>query len=852
MTAPVPKTRSPGARAALEMAVNRVAFSLAIGLYLLCGRPSGAEVAGLAGYVGFAVLLLGWLLLRPERGRLLTIGLSLVADTAMITLGMLLDGAGNAGFYPLYLWVILGYGIRLGLPALVGATILSLAGFGSVVATIPFWRGHPALAASLLLSLLVLPLYASTLIRRLSRALREAEEANHAKGMFLAAISHELRTPLNAILGSVSLIEEMPLGEEQRSLFDAIRTGTRALLSLIGGILDFSRLEAGRMPVSQEAVDLPTLLAEIRDLVVLAAQNKGLQLSLHAAADVPLTLTADRKHVLEILLNLASNAVKFTQVGGVSIGVERLAAAGKGTAARPERLRFDVQDTGIGIAPEALAHIFDAFSQADSSILDRFGGTGLGLAICRQLVTLMGGEIGVESHVGHGSRFWFSLPLQQPHVTAGEGADEAPLLAEPSLPGRAVLLCDDPALAESLEARLNQRGLAVRQAASVTEVVAPLGGRPPGEILLIYRRDPGGDLPGDCALLSRLDPQAGVPRVLLSRGDSAAVPAAMLRRHFITELRLPLDEAALDRACRLAGATTRAEQVAQEEPAERSELSAPAARGTRPMRILVADDNETNRRVVRMILERAGHHVVLTEDGMEAMDAAEDESFDLVLMDVNMPRMNGLETTRMLRIAMPPTPHLPILALTADATAETERRCLDAGMDGCVIKPITPARLLEAVQGYAPAPAPSEQGAAQTGAAVSLIADHPRFSAGEPALDQGVLDELRALGGDQFVEELLDGFQSDASELVERIEAAVEAGDMNAFRFELHAVRSAASNIGAVGLRRITQGREITPPALRQAGAEVVRQLRHELTCLDRELAAMKRAERPRDASERG
>jgi two-component system, sensor histidine kinase RpfC len=806
-------------RNAREMALNRMVFGLGIGIYVIATSPSLGELVGLGCYVLFSILLLAWLLLRPGRYEKTAIGCALVADLGIITVGMHLDGPGNAAFFPLYLWTILGNGFRLGLTALMVAMAMACAGFAAVIVTTPFWRNQPALSASLLLSLLVLPLYSSTLIRKLSRARLEAEKASHAKSMFLAAISHELRTPLNAILGSVSLIEDTPLDEDQRSLFNAMRTGTRALLSLIGGILDFSRLEAGRMPVSSEAIDLPAFLVEIRDLVGVEAHAKGLQLSIHVAAEVPLEIVADRKHLLEVLINLSANAVKFTQIGGVCVSVETLPAE----AGKPPRLRFGVTDTGIGIAEEAVGRIFEAFSQADDSILDRFGGTGLGLAISRQLVMLMGGEIGVDSRPGRGSTFWFTLDL----VAAAPGT--LPVAAtSPDSPGRVALLCDDPALGEQIEAALLRNGLAVRRAASVTEVIVPAenaesAGRRSGEVLVLYRRDPGGDLAADCALLGKLDPRAAIPRILLSQGAEPAIPSAMLRRHFITVLQTPPDDVALERACRLAlAATTRPSP-----PYSRETAAADTA--GRPLRVLVADDNETNRRVVRMILERAGHHVELSEDGMQAMDAIESASFDLVLMDVNMPRMNGLEATRLLRLAMPATPRLPILALTADATGETEQKCLDAGMDGFIVKPIAPARLLAAVKAQADLqPVPQDEGA------VTRIATHPRFAATVPALDQTVLDELRTLGGDSFVEELLDGFVADAHDLVERIETALEAGDMTAFRFELHGLRSAASNIGATALREATSGRDITQATLSVAGRTLMRRLRHELACLDR------------------
>ncbi len=816
-------------RHAREMALNRLAFGALIGVYFAAagsGRPLQMAVLS---YLGFACAMFAWLRWRPSRMRA-SFACALLADLGMISFGMHLGGAGSAALFPIYFWVIQGNGFRLGIKPLFFGMGVAFTGFAAVIATTPYWRDQPALSFSLLAALIVVPTYSSTLIRKLSRARLQAEQASRDKSMFLAAISHELRTPLNAILGSVSLIEDTPLDDEQRSLFGAMRIGTQALLSLISSILDFSRVEAGLMPVKHEPVDLAALLVELRDLVAIQARMKSLQLSIHAAADLPLTVLGDRKHLLEVLLNLASNAIKFTETGGICLCVE-LAAS---DADRPDAgrvLRFEVSDTGIGIAPEAQQRIFDVFSQADPSILDRYGGTGLGLALCRQLVGLMGGEIGVDSRPGEGSTFWFTCPLEEP---ASEAA-----AAEVPAATAAVLLCDDPDLVGTIEAMLRARGLTVRLASRLQGVLSPPGGKPGGEILFLYRRDPHGDLPGDCALLGRLDPQAAMPRILLSRSPAQAPPTAMLKRHFMTALTVPVPEATLARACRLAAAAAARPGLSRPEAMAAPDGTAPArapapepsARpARRTLRILVADDNDINRRVVRKILERSGHHTVLVDDGLQAMDAMESAAFDLVLMDVNMPGLNGLEATRLYRIAMPPEPRLPILALTADATTETERNCIQAGMDGCITKPITPARLIARIDALFQEDQPPARDPG-----VALIANHPRFPSAIPALDLSVLAELRVLGGSEFVDELLHGFIADAHGLIKRTDEAIDASDMTAFRFELHAMCSAAANVGAASLRDAAVSRDVGQATLSKGGRVVANRLRHELACLERE-----------------
>lgn len=829
----------PRLRHGREMALNRLAFGILTGIYFTIAGSGPALLIAIVSYVVLACALLAWMRWRSAHALDTTLGCALIIDVAMISIGLHFGGSGNAALFPLYLWMILGNGFRLGIRPLFFAIGAASAGFAAVIATTPYWRSQPTLSFSLLASLVVLPAYSSTLIRKLSRARLEAEEASRAKSMFLAAISHELRTPLNAILGSVSLLEDTPLDEEQRSLFDAVRVGTQALLSLIGSVLDFSRVEAGLMPVTHQPLDLASLLVEIRDLVAIQARLKSLQLSIHVSPDVPLRIIGDRKHLLEVLVNLAANAVKFTESGGICLSVELATPAPGSPGNHPCHLRFEVSDTGIGIAPEALTHIFDVFSQADSSILDRFGGTGLGLAISRQLVTLMGGAIGVDSRPGQGSSFWFTIDL----VVAPDQQDAT--TAEPRMAAStAVLLCDDPALVETIEASLHAQGLAIRHAAGLQGVLAPLGEKLNGEILFLYRRDPYGDLPGDCALLGRLDPLATMPRILLSHVNALPLSSMMLKRHFITALPIGASGAAMARACSLAAAATgRSGMLQLRDGSERGPVTGRPASdavgstplgvirpGQRILHVLVADDNDINRRVVCKILERFGHQVSVAEDGNQAVDAMETEPFDLVLMDVNMPGMNGLEATRLFRLSMPHSPRLPILALTADATTETQRNCLEAGMDGCITKPVTPARLIAAISdlvGADPAPV-RDRG-------VMLIADHPRFPSMIPALDPAVLSELRTLGGAGFVAELLEGFIADAHLLIGRVDAAVDAQDMTGFRFELHALCSGAANIGAAALRDSAASRNVSQATLRTTGRVLAQRLRHELACLERD-----------------
>ncbi len=811
--------QTDGLRHVRDMSLNRLAFAVLTYLYFFaCGACALLYVC-LTFYTVFSLGLTVGSRLAPRRPVKLALFCAIVADVGMISAALHLGGGGEAALFPLYLWMILGNGFRIGNQALFLASAMSCLGFAAVVASTPYWASQPSLSLSLLLALLVLPAYSSTLISKLSRAREQAEAANRAKSMFLAAISHELRTPLNAILGSVSLIEDTKLDDEQQSLFTATRAGTAALLSLIGGILDFSRAEAGLMPLSHELVDLPALLVEIRDLIAMQARLKSLRVSIHAAPSVPPRIMGSRKTLMEVLLNLASNAVKFTETGGICIAV----ALEPQTSAQPAKLRFEVSDTGIGVADEAQARIFDVFSQADASILDRFGGSGLGLALCRQLVTLMGGEIGVESAAGQGSTFWFTARCGE--AEQHEGSTDSTVIR----PGAAaVLLCDETALAEAIGVALRAQGLAVRHVGALQTLRDAPSPEGLEEILFLYRRDAAGDLAADCAILEQIDPRGVMPCVLLASPASLSECRETLRRRFVTAMAIPAPAETLRRACLWAIAATNKPSAGKSNQ-ESNDARRQKAIGFARLHVLVADDNAINRQVLGRILERSGHRVTMALNGGQALDAMEAQPFDVVLMDVNMPVMNGLEATRLFRLGASPDQPMPIIALTADATAETEARCVEAGMDGCITKPFTPARLAAKIEELVRPASPA------SGKELARITDHPRFASRLPCLDPGVLAELRSLGGEDFVASLLEDFVTGSDVLIGRIQNAVEARDMAGFRFELHALCSGAANLGATALLDGAAARDMTEATLATAGPVLLHRLRHELARIERE-----------------
>lgn len=498
-----------------------------------------------------------------------------------------------------------------------------------------------------------------TQARELAEARAAADRAGQARADFLAVMSHEIRTPLNGILGFAALLQDLPLGTpigpDERDYLGIIAQSGQHLLQLVNDILDFSRLDAGRLTLERTAFDLRGLVRNAIDLLQPEARRKGIELNLHLAADLPLRAAGDPARLRQVLLNLVGNGIKFTETGSVSIDVRMTEDDGALV-----RVQFRVSDTGIGISPEAMERLFTAFEQADSSISRRFGGSGLGLAISRQLVRQMGGDIGVESRQGHGSTFQF-------------------------------------------------------------------------DVVLSARR-------------------------------------------------------ASDRV----------------QPVAVTEVSKTSDQGLTPCRVLIADDNATNRLVATRILERLGHHVTSVENGSEAVSAVQSGSFDLILMDVMMPEMDGLQATSQIRALGGQAGRTPIVGLTANTAPEDLAACLTAGMNGVATKPISAAKLIEAmtealagmaapmsgVTGPVPlSPVPAGP--------VPLAQENRRF---DPAVLDRLLISHRNHGQkDAELARAIDAFIARANDLTAQIRALQEGDDLAAL---CAAVRRLGPDAARYGLMR--------------------------------------------------
>ena len=711
---------------------------------------------------------------------------------------------------------------------------------------------------------------ARRLERELSDAKAAAEAAMMAKGEFLATMSHEIRTPLNGIIPLLDILLSTRLGDDQREYLTTALQSAQQLLRIVDDILDYSKLEANKLELETVGLNLRELLDSVMRLMDTPAEAKGLRLSVQIDPTVRLAMRGDPVRLRQVLTNLLSNAIKFTERGGVSVMVSR-----RGETRTHHELRFEVTDTGVGIAPEAAARLFKPFSQADASTTRTFGGTGLGLVICKRIVDLMGGQIGVESTPGRGSTFWFQVPLLK---ALGDIDIERRELGG----SRVLLVTADAALQRKLGLASANWGITLVQASGAQDALFKLraAGQRAGnwafhlllvdlaslrttavglhrsilregslaKLQIVYLK---GDEPAPADLaeggrslpLARNLPEPEMRRQLskILEGEVVAgLPvstAAEVQIDMIGALRSPQRAEIESAAVRAAPPPPMPTAVPV---AARTSLASPAAASGGPLsgRVLLVEDNPVNRQVANRILSLLGLEVDSAENGQEALDKLKTTRYALILMDCQMPVMDGYGAARRRRQIETEAglPRLPIVAMTANAMVGDREKCLEAGMDDYLTKPLdrqklaailghwlaqSPYREAEAARPAAapsaalsapaavPAVAPTTrspmpQAATRPAVASATAVAAPAAAASGPALDTEVVEDLREVMGSEFLA-LIRVFLEDTPRTLQRLQRAAELGDTSTLVSSAHSLKSTSANLGALDLSELAR-----------------------------------------------